>query len=46
MKIYKSELKKFPFPRSAETIRSLSKIRGSQSNFKNAEAFKLIKEIY
>jgi len=46
MKIYKSELKKFPFPRSAEAIRSLAKIRGSQSNFKNAEAFKLIKEIY
>ena len=46
MKIYKSELKKFPFPRSKEAIRSLAKIRGSQSNFKSAEAFRLIKEIY
>ena len=46
MKIYKSEFKKFPFPRSDETIRSLAKIRGSQSNYKSAEAFKLIKEIY
>ncbi len=46
MKIYKSEMKKFPFPRSVEAIEALAKIRGAQSNLKAAEAFKIIKEIY
>ena len=41
---YKSEFKKHPFPRSEESIRSLAKLRGSQSGFEAAESFKLIFE--
>jgi N-acetylglucosamine malate deacetylase 1 len=46
MKIYKSELKKHPFPRSVDAIKSLAILRGSQANYKYAEGFELIKEIY
>ena len=42
LKIFKSELKKFPFPRSFENVLALSKFRGSQSGFLHAEAFKII----
>ncbi len=42
MKIYKSELKKHPFPRSIDSIRSLAILRGSQAGFKFAESFKII----
>jgi len=42
MKIYKSEIGKNPFPRSAKSIESLGIIRGSQSGFKYAEAFILL----
>lgn len=42
MKIYKSELGKHPFPRSAKAIEALGILRGSQSGFKYAEAFKTI----
>ena len=45
MKIYKSEIKNHPFPRSSETIRSLATIRGSEVNLKFAEAFELVYEI-
>jgi len=45
MKIYKSELKKHPFPRSVDSMKSLGILRGSQSGFKYSEAFELIKEI-
>ena len=45
MKIYKSEIKKFPFPRSLETIRSLAKIRGSEIGSEAAEAFEILKKI-
>lgn len=45
MKIYKSELKKFPHPRSVETIRTLARRRGSEAGLKSAEAFMLIREI-
>jgi LmbE family N-acetylglucosaminyl deacetylase len=41
---YKSEVEKFPHPRSTEAIESLSLVRGTESGFKHAEAFKLIKE--
>ena len=42
MKIYKSETGPFPFPRSEEAIRSLAKLRCSQSGYKFAEAFQLL----
>ena len=41
MKIFKSEIKSHPFPRSEDSIVSLAKLRGSQVNFKYAEAFKI-----
>lgn len=44
MKIYKSELGNYPFPRSEQTIKSLGIMRGSQSGYKFAEAFMLILE--
>ena len=44
MKIYESEIGKFPFPRSEKTIRSLAALRGSQSGFDSAEAFELVYE--
>ena len=42
MKVYKSEIKKHPFPRSVDSIKSLAILRGSQAGFKYAEAFKII----
>mgnify|MGYP001174796776 FL=1 len=45
MRIYKSELKNHPFPRSKDSIISLAKLRGSFSNCKYAESFNLIKKI-
>ena len=41
---YTSEVEKFPHPRSIEAIESLSLVRGTESGFKYAEAFTLIKE--
>ena len=40
---YKSQVRKFPHPRSKETIVNLSKIRGSQAFMEYAEAFKIEK---
>ena len=40
---YKSQVKKFPHPRSKEAIINLSKVRGSQAFMKYAEAFKVEK---
>ena len=42
MNIYKSEINKHPFPRSNDSIKSLALLRGSESGFKYAEAFKCI----
>ena len=42
MKLYKSEIGKHPFPRSIESIKALALLRGSESNFKYAEAFQQI----
>ncbi len=41
LKIFKSEIKKHPFPRSLDSVISLAKLRGSQSNYKFAESFEL-----
>lgn len=41
---YKSEIQKFPHPRSKEGVYNLAKVRGSQAGEKYAEAFKLIRE--
>ena len=43
-KQYKSEVQKFPFPRSIKSIESLAIQRGVESNFEKAESFELIKK--
>ena len=45
MSIYSSEMGEFPFPRSHESIKALAILRGSNSGFKAAEAFELLREI-
>ena len=45
MECYKSELKKFPHPRSLKGITVLSEKRGMEAGLENAEAFVLVKEI-
>ena len=44
MKIYKSEMKKFPFPRSIEAMDALAKLRGSQIGKKAAESFEILRD--
>jgi len=46
MKIYKSEVGKFPFPRSTKAIKALASVRGAACGSQAAEAFMLIKEIF
>ena len=41
---YSGEMAPFPFPRSAEAIRSLATFRGTQAGFGAAEAFQLLRE--
>lgn len=45
MNYYQSEMAPFPFPRSEEVIRSLARLRGSQSGVSAAEAFMIMKEL-
>jgi LmbE family N-acetylglucosaminyl deacetylase len=45
LKIYKSELRPWPHPRSIKAIENLSKYRGSQIGIKYAEAFIVIREL-
>ena len=42
---YKSEIMKFPHPRSVEAVRNLSIQRGIESSLNNAEAFEIIRSI-
>jgi len=42
LKSYKNEIRKFPHPRSIESIKSLSKKWGSLYGFKAAEAFEIV----
>ena len=44
MKIYSDQLGEYPFPRSIESIHTLSQMRGIQSGYKNAESFMLLKD--
>ena len=44
MKLYKSELREHPFPRSEKSIKALAILRGSQCGCESAEAFQLIME--
>lgn len=45
MKLYPSEMKAFPFPRSEVCLRAQAQLRGSQSGLMAAEAFMILKEI-
>lgn len=45
MEIYKSEIFKFPHPRSKESIKILSKKRGTEAFLNNAESFSIVREI-
>ncbi len=45
LKIYKSEIKKFPFPRSIDAIKALAKLRGSEIGVRYAESFEILKMI-
>ena len=45
MKVYKSEIKNFPFPRSVKTIDALARLRGSQIGKNAAESFEILREI-
>ena len=45
-KMYKSEIEKFPHPRSIKSIENLSIQRGIESGLKNAEAFESIRKIF
>lgn len=45
MKIFKSEMKEHPFPRSVKTIEALATYRGATCGANYAESFILIKEI-
>ena len=45
LKAYKSEMRKFPHPRSIENVKSIAKVRGSAVGFRFAEAFRIIRQI-
>lgn len=45
LKFYKTEIEKFPHPRSLKSIETLSIFRGIESGLKKAEAFHLIRKI-
>ena len=45
MKLFKSEIKKFPHPRSSENIRNVAARWGSVCGFKAAEAFEIVRKI-
>lgn len=45
MKVYGSEIKEHPWPRSIENIKALATFRGAACSFRYAESFMLLKEI-
>ena len=45
LKVYRSEMKKYPHPRSYKAIEALSRWRGSTAGYKAAEAFILARKI-
>ena len=44
-KMYKSEVMRFPHPRSIRAVENLAVLRGVESGLKKAEAFQLIRNI-
>ena len=45
MKVYESELRKFPHPRSLEALTALATTRGAAVSVPKAEAFELLREV-
>ena len=45
MKIFQSELKEHPFPRSEKNLKALATFRGATCGCEYAESFMLLKEI-
>ena len=45
LQFYKSEMRKFPHPRSIKNIQNISSVRGSSVGLKNAESFECIFDI-
>jgi len=45
LKEYKTEIEKFPHPRSITVLESLANYRGMESGFKKAESFELVKNL-
>lgn len=45
MSVYATEMREFPFPRSAKAVRALAALRGATAGCQAAEAFMLLKEI-
>ena len=45
MKLFESEIRDFPHPRSSENMRSVAMRWGSVAGFKAAEAFEIIRRI-
>ena len=45
MECYRSESTEFPHPRSAEALRALGTLRGSNVGMKKAEAFMILREV-
>lgn len=45
MAIYKSEVRPFPHPRSAEALRAIAQSRGSSVGFEASEAFELVRAV-
>lgn len=46
LKIYATEVREFPHPRSEEFLRGNAKIWGAKTGLQNAEAFELVRSIY
>lgn len=46
MDSYKSEIRRWPHPRSLEAIRAAAALRGSEAGFEAAEALNVVRDIY
>lgn len=46
MKMYSSEIKEHPFPRSERSLRALATLRGAQCGVDSAESFMILKKIW
>lgn len=46
LSIYGTEMGEFPFPRSAQHVVSLARVRGAAAGFQAAEAFTILKDVW